>query len=57
MTHCRDERISRTKEPLCTKSAQSVQEIIANACKNCGRPFVDEKDLIELQHLIDPGRD
>ena len=40
--HCRDERIGKTQEKLCTKRARSVAELMADECKNCGRPFVDQ---------------
>lgn len=40
--HCRDEQIGKTRERLCHKQSQSVAELLANACKNCGRPFTPE---------------
>lgn len=40
--HCRDEQIGKTRDPLCHKQSQTVAELLANACKNCGRPFTPE---------------
>lgn len=40
--HCRDERISTSKEPICKKTVKSSAEMILNVCGNCGRPLFDE---------------
>lgn len=40
--HCRDEQIGKTREPLCHKQSQRVSELLANECRNCGRPFTPE---------------
>jgi hypothetical protein len=44
--HCRDERIAKTGNLICTKQAQSVAELISNYCQHCGRPFVLENSLL-----------
>lgn len=48
--HCRDEKISATGNPTCIKRVARATELLANECRNCGRPF-------ELTVMVEPPKE